>query len=506
VLAPATMAAIDALLRIMTLRDAEAMILTPNQPPRLRRRGAIESMSMPALEPSLLATFLDELSPNRTSDTFSVTHTALGLSFPILVEPGPKLSIRSPKPIPAVTAATVTTTAAAAAPVPVPVPAAVPATATAAVPAAAAVPAGAAAAAGVPVAAAVPAPAAAVSPRILSLLAEAASLSASDLLLSSSLPPRVRVDGELRTLASDDDPITDADLATLSSLAHTHDHDFALTLADASRIRANVFRHAGGTGAALRLIRSSTPTLRELGLPEAVDAAVRHASGLVLVCGPAGSGKSTTLAALVEELDRHRAAHVITLEDPIEYRYRPRRCLVHQREVGEHARSFAAGLRAALREAPDVIVVGELRDPETIAIALTAAETGHLVLATLHAPHAIGALDRVIDAFPDGQQRQARSQLAAALRVVITQHLVPRRQGGRVAAVEHVPITAAVANLLRKGDLHLVPTAIQSGRDLGMIALERSLAKLVKAGAIAPQVARRVAHEPELLEAAMRAT
>jgi twitching motility protein PilT len=216
---------------------------------------------------------------------------------------------------------------------------------------------------------------------------------------------------------------------------------------------------------------------------------------------PTGSGKSTTLAALVDQLDQRRAAHVITLEDPIEYRFEGRRCLIHQREVGQHVPSFAAGLRAALREAPDVILLGELRDRETIAAALTAAETGHLVLATLHAPSAVGAIDRVIDAFPESQQRQIRWQLAAVLRTVITQYLLPRRDGGRAVATELVPVTPAVANIIRKGELHTLPTAIQSGRDAGMIPLERSLARLVDAGAVAPQVVRRVAADHDLLAA-----
>ena len=206
-------------------------------------------------------------------------------------------------------------------------------------------------------------------------------------------------------------------------------------------------------------------------------------------------------SALVDQLDQRRAAHVITLEDPIEYRFEGRRCLFHQREVGTHVPSFAAGLKAALREAPDVILLGELRDRETISAALTAAETGHLVLATLHAPNAAGAIDRVIDAFPEAQQRQIRWQLAAVLRTVITQYLLPRRDGGRAVAAEVVPATTAVANIIRKGDLHTLPTAIQSGREAGMIPLERSLARLVDAGIVAPQVVKRIAADHDLLNA-----
>jgi twitching motility protein PilT len=268
-----------------------------------------------------------------------------------------------------------------------------------------------------------------------------------------------------------------------------------------TRLRINVFDHLGGFGVAARLIRDRVPTLAELALPPELLSIVDQRDGLVLVCGPTGSGKSTTLAALIDQLDQRRAAHVITLEDPIEYRFEGRRCLIHQREVGTHVPSFAAGLRAALREAPDVILLGELRDRETIAAALTAAETGHLVLATLHAPNAAGAIDRMIDAFPDIQQRQIRWQLAAVLRTVITQYLLPRRDGGRAVAAEVVPVTTAVANIIRKGELHTLPTAIQSGRDAGMIPLERSLARLVESGAVAPQVVKRVAADHDLLAA-----
>jgi twitching motility protein PilT len=217
------------------------------------------------------------------------------------------------------------------------------------------------------------------------------------------------------------------------------------------------------------------------------------------VCGPTGSGKSTTLAALIDLLDQRRAAHVITLEDPIEYRFTPRRGIVHQRELGVHIPSFAAGLRTALREAPDVILLGELRDRDTIAAALTAAETGHLVLATLHAPSAAGAIDRMIDAFSEGQQRQVRWQLASVLRTVITQYLLPRRDGGRIPAIELVPVTPAVANLMRKGDLQMLSSAIQTGRDAGMIPLERSLARILDSGVVSSQVVKKIAADLDLL-------
>jgi twitching motility protein PilT len=319
---------------------------------------------------------------------------------------------------------------------------------------------------------------------------------ASDILLSTGQTPRLRIDGKLEVY---EHPVDDADLASLVQ-AIGSSSDLSLEVAG-TRVRVNLFDHLGGAAIAARLIRDRVPALADLDLPAELGSVVDHRDGLVLVCGPTGSGKSTTLAALIDLLDQRRAAHVITLEDPIEYRFAPRRCVIHQRELGVHVPSFAVGLRAALREAPDVILLGELRDRETISAALTAAETGHLVLATLHAPNATGAIDRVIDAFPEGAQRQIRWQLAAVLRTVITQYLLPRRDGGRAAAVELVPVTTAVANIMRKGDLHTLPTAIQSGRDAGMIPLERSLARLIDGGSVSPQAVRKIAADHDLLAA-----
>ncbi|MBA3819995.1 MAG: PilT/PilU family type 4a pilus ATPase, partial [Deltaproteobacteria bacterium] len=315
-------------------------------------------------------------------------------------------------------------------------------------------------------------------------------------ILSSGQPPHVRTNGHVETLelAIDDHELE----ACVVALGTNTDHSLEL---QGTRLRVNAFDHLGGFGLAARLIRDRVPSLGELGLPPEIGGVIDHRDGLVLVCGSTGSGKSTTLAALIDLLDQRRAAHVITLEDPIEYRFTPRRCLIHQRELGVHIPTFAAGLRAALREAPDVILLGELRDKETITAALTAAETGHLVLATLHAPNAAGAIDRMIDAFSDTQQRQVRWQLAGVLRTVITQYLLPRRDGGRVAAVELVPVTTAVANIMRKGELHTLPTAIQSGREAGMIPLERSLAKLLEAGIVAPHAVKKIAADQDLLAA-----
>jgi len=223
--------------------------------------------------------------------------------------------------------------------------------------------------------------------------------------------------------------------------------------------------------------------------------------GLVLLNGPAGSGKSTTLAALVSEINRTRATHVITLEDPIEYLHTPQRSLIHQREVGSHVESFSSGLRAALRESPDVILVGEMRDLETISLALTAAETGHLVLSTLHSGTGAMAIDRIIDVFPDAQQAQVRIQLASVLRAVVTQRLLPAQEPGeRVPAVEVLRASYAIAAQIRERKTHQLATQIQLGQDEGMIPLERSLVELVRTGRITRETALAAARSPEELQ------
>lgn len=361
------------------------------------------------------------------------------------------------------------------------------------------------------------APSELLGPGVIAALLEARERGASDVFLSTERPPRLRVQGQLVDLdhlaaaggGELDAAALEAELGALHGAlagagAARHGDagsaDFAVEV-QGVRARCNVFAHLDGFGLAVRLLRDDPPTLAELGLPAGVAAAVEHREGLVLVCGPTGAGKSTTCAALLRQLDAARAAHVITLEDPIEYRLRARRGLIHQRELGTHTSSFASGLRAALRESPDVILLGELRDAETVAAALTAAETGHLVLATMHAPNAAGAVDRILDTFDEGRQRQARTQLAGSLRMVITQHLLPRRGGGRIAAAEVVPVTAAVANIIRKGELQTLATAIQSGREAGLIPLERSLAELVQRHQITEADARRVAGDAQLLRA-----
>ena len=479
------MSAIQSLLRVMTLRDAEAIILEAGKVPSLRRRGQVEAMAMPPIEAKLLADFAEPLTAGRTEWPSSIPFTDTdGATYAVTIErasAGLRIVARKGKAAP---------------PPAAPPPAA---------PAAEAKPAA-------WWAKAKPAPAEAAPPalismpdsdgpqRLVALIAPAIAIAkdreASDVIVSSGQPVRLRIGGYLEAtdLALDDNKLA----ACVSALGSNTDHS-----ADISgvRIRVNAFDHLNGFGLVARLIRERVPTLAELALPPEVGNAIEQRDGLVLVCGPTGSGKSTTLASLIDLLDQRRAAHVITLEDPIEYRFAARRCLIHQRELGTHIPTFAAGLKAALREAPDVILLGELRDRETIAAALTAAETGHLVLATLHAPSAAGAIDRVIDAFPETAQRQIRWQLASSLRTVITQYLLPRKDGGRAAAVEVVPVNTAVANIIRKGDLHTLPTAINTGREAGMIPLERSLAKLLDSGVVSPMVVKKIAADHDLLAA-----
>jgi twitching motility protein PilT len=266
------------------------------------------------------------------------------------------------------------------------------------------------------------------------------------------------------------------------------------------RFRANLFRQQRGLSAALRPVRDKVATLAELGLPDDFAALVGYPSGLVLFTGPTGSGKSSTLAALVEHVNRTAARHVVTLEDPIENVFACKRSLIHQREVGRDVVSFAEGLRASLREAPDIILLGEMRDPETIAAALTAAETGHLVLSTLHAAGAAMAVDRIIDGFSGHQQPQVRLQLAGTLRAVVTQVLVPTtRAGERTVAYEKMLVTAAVAAQIREGRGHQIATAIQTGRNDGMVSLEQSLAALVRARRVSLEAAMAAAQDPDAL-------
>lgn len=250
--------------------------------------------------------------------------------------------------------------------------------------------------------------------------------------------------------------------------------DFAVSLPGELRLRASAFHHEQGASLALRLLPTTCPQLDALQTPAVLPALLGGEHGLILVTGATGSGKSTTLAAMVEYLNQHLDGHILTLEDPIEYRHTSQRCLIQQREVGVHCRTFAAGLRAALREDPDVILLGELRDSETIRLALTAAETGHLVLATLHTRGAAQAVERLVDSFPAQEKDPVRSQLAGSLRAVLSQKLETDRQDGRVALFELLINTPAVGNLIREGKIHQLPGVIQTSQQAGMQTFAQS--------------------------------
>jgi twitching motility protein PilT len=265
--------------------------------------------------------------------------------------------------------------------------------------------------------------------------------------------------------------------------------DLALTIAGV-RCRLNLFRQQGGWSAAIRLLNEHIPDLSELGLPKVVSDFPAYSQGLVLITGETGSGKSTTLAAILNQINRQEAKHILTLEDPIEYIYTPDRCVINQREVGKDTQSFAAGLRAALREDPDVILVGEMRDLETIETALTAAETGHLVFGTVHTNSAADSIDRMVDVFPAQRQQQIRLQLSMTLKAVLSQQLLPRAGGGRVLACEVMKVDGAIRNLIREGKTPQIANAIQTTGAAGNILMDRCLQNLRTAGVISEETFR----------------
>ena len=258
--------------------------------------------------------------------------------------------------------------------------------------------------------------------------------------------------------------------------------DFAFSWANKARVRGNAFLQKGSAALAMRVIPFAIPTFAELGLPSIVEEWVRSPKGMVLVTGPTGSGKSTSLAAMIDYINNHRALHILTIEDPVEYLHEHKRSAVNQREVGSDADSFADALRAALREDPDVVMVGEMRDPESIQAALTIAETGHLVFASLHTNDSAQTLDRIVDVFPSAQQPQVRLQLTHTLIGILNQQLIPRIGGGRVAAFEVLIGTSAICNLIREGKTRQIRNLVSTGQRLGMRTLEASLSELVEMG------------------------
>ena len=348
--------------------------------------------------------------------------------------------------------------------------------------------------------AAAPAPVAATEgPPIDGLFRRMVAQGASDLHLSVGMPPLMRKDGLMHPLDAAAAPLSAEDVVQLlnpivpgknrQEFEERHDSDFAYEIDGVSRFRGNIFMDRRGMGAVFRTVPTRIISVEELEIPPTVLQLCALRKGLVLVTGPTGSGKSTTLAALIDYINRTRADHIVTIEDPIEFVHANQKCLVNQREVGTHTRSFKDALRAALREDPDVVLIGEMRDLETIAIALETAETGHLVFGTLHTTSAVSTVDRIIDQFPADRQSQVRVMLSESLRGVIAQTLCRRINGGRIAALEVLLATTAVSNLIREGKTFQIPSLMQVGKGSGMITLNDALFELIKRGEVTPEEA-----------------
>jgi twitching motility protein PilT len=481
------MAIIDTFLKLMVERDAERLVLFSDQPPFLVRHGETVELAMPALgEEMIQGISLEMMGPEGNPD--GTHHAADGTDFGYRVQQGtPKWSIEvhalgvataeAPGTEDKLTREAARFTRAAGGTEEVETPRHGPL---------------------------LDGP----DPELTNLLVQTLRQDASDLFLSSGKVPRIRRNGEICSLDAPA-PCRSQILGLLPDMA-AHDvldrcgsADFAVRweLPDGPRrVRINVFRHLDGVAAALRPIRRRVPQLAELSLPDDLHQLATFPNGLVLVTGVAGSGKSTTLAAFVDHLNRTRPKHIITIEDPIEYEHREIHCMIHQREVGTNVESFSSGLRAALRESPDVILLGELRDLDTISAALTAAETGHLVLATLHSGSASTAVNRIVDVFPGHQQSHIRTQLALSLRAVLSQRLIPTRAGGLVPAIEKLLVTPAVATGIREGQDHFMRNAMLTGGEDGMITLERSLASLVRDRIIDRETALLTATDREVLK------
>lgn len=328
---------------------------------------------------------------------------------------------------------------------------------------------------------------------LLEIIDHARTLGASDIHFTDRRPPLIRVDGQLRPVGMDS--MNPQSLETIArelakdrydEFLERGELDFTFQ-ASHNRLRVNIYRQRAVAAIALRLIPERIPKFEELGIPQSVRDMADFHQGLVLFTGPTGSGKSTTMASLINEINFSRAVHILTLEDPIEYIHQHEKAVINQREIGSDSYSFSNALRAALRQDPDVILVGEMRDLETISTAVTAAETGHLVLATLHTSSAPSAVDRIIDAFPAHQQQQIRVQLAETLRGVVAQRLLPKKgEKGRVMACEILVGTPAVRNLIREGKLHQIPATMETGSKFGMQTFDQALNRLIEGGLIDP--------------------
>jgi twitching motility protein PilT len=330
------------------------------------------------------------------------------------------------------------------------------------------------------------------------LLEKTVKLDASDLHITVGIPPTMRINGELSPYGNE--KLTPADVEEYvkgilndeqyKKYQELGEMDLSYSVQGIGRFRVNVFRQRGSSAMALRTVALQLPTLDKLDMPPVIKELTQKTRGLVLVTGPTGSGKSTTLAAMINEINNTRNGHILTLEDPVEYMHKHKKSIVNQREIGHDTKSYANALRAALREDPDVILVGEMRDLETISIAITAAETGHLVLSTLHTIGAAKTIDRIVDVFPPYQQQQIKVQLSAVVEGIISQQLLPRANGaGRVAGLEIMTATPAIRSLIREGKSHQIDSAIQTGGKYGMKTMDMSLVELFKKGTITAEEA-----------------
>lgn len=330
----------------------------------------------------------------------------------------------------------------------------------------------------------------------------------SDLHISAGEPPMIRVDGDIKKLKVP--PLSTEQTQTMlydimgdnqrKIFEEKSDIDFSIELGETARFRVNIFRQRKGMGAVFRLIPTKILSLEQLGHPSILAQMTRREKGLVLVTGPTGSGKSTTLAGMIDLINNEREGHILTIEDPIEFVHPSKKCLVNQREVGPHTQSFSNALRAALREDPDVVLVGEMRDLETIQLALTAAETGHLVFGTLHTSSAPKTVDRIIDVFPANQQGQVRAMLAESIQAIVTQTLCKKVGGGRVGALEILLGTTAVRNLIRENKIHQIPSIMQTSQGVGMRTMEMALIELVERNMITTETAIEKTGNPHMFE------
>ncbi|HJC48616.1 MAG TPA: PilT/PilU family type 4a pilus ATPase [Candidatus Lachnoclostridium pullistercoris] len=350
---------------------------------------------------------------------------------------------------------------------------------------------------------------------LMDLLKSAVSQDASDIFLIPGMPAAFKIHGQIQSIS--DQKIYPDEMdgyiraiyaltggRTMKRVLETGDDDFSFSVKDLSRFRASVMKQRGSLAAVIRLVRFTLPSPDQLHIPESILGLSQLSKGLVLVTGPAGSGKSTTLACIIDRINRTRTAHVITLEDPIEFLHRHQKSVVTQREVGLDTDSYVDGLRAALRQAPDVILLGEMRDYETISIAMTAAETGHLVISTLHTTGAANTIDRIIDIFPANAQQQIRVQLSMVLQAVVSQQLVPTTDGRLTPAFELMFVNKAIRNMIRESKIHQIDNMIASGAASGMISMDGSLIKLFRDGLITKDTAVTYSQDSEQLQARLR--